>query len=144
MRDTDGPFGKYVSLTYWLIQKRLNSELSGYGIKITQYSILRYLYRQNGSNQEQIAGDLEIDKGLCSREIRKLEMAGLIMRTKNKSDNRQWIYSLTEPGLALKNDLVRIGDQINETVLCGLSASEEQALYTLIKRVISNLDPGEE
>ncbi len=144
MRDTDGPFGKYVSLTYWLIQKRLNSELSGYGIKITQYSILRYLYRQNGANQEQIAGDLEIDKGLCSREIRKLEMAGLIMRTKNQSDNRQWICSLTESGLALKNDLVRIGDQINETVLCGLSAPEEQALYTLIKRVISNLDPGDE
>ena len=28
MRDTDGPFGKYVSLAYWLIQKRLNNELS--------------------------------------------------------------------------------------------------------------------
>nr|WP_319540430.1 MarR family transcriptional regulator [uncultured Methanospirillum sp.] len=144
MRDTDGPFGKYVSLAYWLIQKRLNNELSGFGIKITQYSILRYLYKYDGSNQEQIAGDLEIDKGLCSREIRKLEDAGLIVRTKHQSDNRQWICSLTKSGLALKKDLVRIGDQINDNVLQGLSATEEEALYTLIKRVISNLNPEED
>jgi MarR family transcriptional regulator, organic hydroperoxide resistance regulator len=144
MRDTDGPFGKYVSLAYWLIQKQLNTELSGFGIKITQYSILRYLYKHDGSNQEQIAGDLEIDKGLCSREIRKLEEAGLITRTKHQSDNRQWICSLTASGLALKQDLVRIGDQVNERVLSGLSSEEEEVLYTLIKRVISNLDTGED
>lgn len=144
MRDTDGPFGKYVSLAYWLIQKRLNTELTAFGIKITQYSILRYLYKHDGSNQEQIARDLEIDKGLCSREIRKLEEAGLIIRTKHQSDNRQWICSLTESGLVLKPDLVRIGDQINESVLSGLSSEEEEALYTLIKRVISNLDAGED
>jgi len=144
MRDTDGPFGKYVSLAYWLIQKRLNNDLSGFGIKITQYSILRYLYNHDGSNQEQIAGDLEIDKGLCSREIRKLEESGLITRTKHQSDNRQWICSLTDSGLALKPDLVRTGVQINETVLNGFSAEEEEALYTLIKRVITNLDTGED
>ncbi|HWQ63637.1 MAG TPA: MarR family transcriptional regulator [Methanospirillum sp.] len=144
MRDTDGPFGKYVSLAYWLIQKRLNTELTGFGIKITQYSILRYLYKHDGSNQEQIARDLEIDKGLCSREIRKLEEAGLITRTKHQSDNRQWICSLTESVLALKPDLVRIGDQVNENVLSGLSSKEEKVLYTLIKRVISNLDTGED
>lgn len=144
MRDTDGPFGKYVSLAYWLIQKRLNTELNGFGIKITQYSILRYLYRHDGSNQEKIAGDLEIDKGLCSREIRKLEDAGLISRVKHQSDNRQWICLLTKAGMALKPDLVRIGDQINERVLSGLSSQEEEALYTLIKRVISNLDTGED
>lgn len=143
MRDTDGPLGKYVSLAYWLIQKRLNTELSGFGIRITQYSILRYLYNHDGSNQEQIAGDLEIDKGLCSREIRKLEKSGLIIRTKHQSDNRQWICSLTESGLALRPNLVRIGDRINETVLSGCSAEEEEVLYTLIKRVISNLDTGE-
>ena len=27
MRDTDGPFGKYVSLAYWLIQKRLKQRI---------------------------------------------------------------------------------------------------------------------
>ncbi|MDD1728054.1 MAG: MarR family transcriptional regulator [Methanospirillum sp.] len=144
MRETEGLFGKYVALAYWLIQKRLNNELSGFGIKITQYSILRYLSNHDGSNQELIAGDLEIDKGLCSREIRKLEETGLIIRTKHPADNRQWICSLTESGLALKKDLVRIGDQINETVLCGLSAKEEDALYTLIKRVISNLNTEED
>ncbi|PWR70866.1 MarR family winged helix-turn-helix transcriptional regulator [Methanospirillum lacunae] len=144
MRDTDGPFGKYVSLAYWLIQKRLNIELKGFGIKITQYSILRYLYKHDGSNQEQIAGDLEIDKGLCSREIRKLEDAGLITRTKHQSDNRQWICTLTESGLALKPDLIRIGEQVNDSVLGGLSSEEEEALYTLIKRVISNMDTGED
>lgn len=144
MRDTDGPLGKYVSLSYWLIQKQLNTELSGFGIKITQYSILRYLYTHDGSNQEHIAGDLEIDKGLCSREIRKLEDSGLIIRTKHQSDNRQWICSLTKSGLALKPDLVRIGNQINETVLHGFSAKEEEVLYSLIKRVIANLDTGED
>ena len=50
----------------------------------------------------------------------------------------------TESGLALKQDLVRTGDQINETVLNGFSAKEEKVLYTLIKRVILNLDTGED
>lgn len=46
--------------------------------------------------------------------------------------------------LSLKNDLVRIGEKINGTVLQGLSAAEEEVLYTLIKRVISNLNQEED
>ena len=140
----DGPFGKYVTLAYWLIQKRLNKELFGYNLKNTQYSIIRYLYHHDRSNQEQIASDLIIDKGLCSREVRKLEESGLVTRIKNPSDNRQWICSLTNAGWTLKEDLVRIGDQINDTVLTGLSTKEEEVLYSLIKRIISNLNPGDD
>ena len=144
MRETDGPYGKYVTLTYWLIQKRLNKELSEFGIMNTQYSILRYLYNHDGSNQEQITRDLIIDKGLCSREVRKLEDSGLITRKRNLSDNRKWICSLTPAGWRLKDDLVRIGEQINDTVLNGFSKDEEEALYSFIKRVITNLKSGEE
>ncbi|PWR76227.1 MarR family winged helix-turn-helix transcriptional regulator [Methanospirillum stamsii] len=139
MRETDGPFGKYVTLAYWLIQKRLNKELSEFQVKSSQYSILRYLYNHDGSNQEQITRDLKIDKGLCSREVRKLEESGLVIRKKNLSDNRQWMCFLTPSGMALKEDLIRIGEQINDSVLTGFTKEEEEALYSLIKRVITNL-----
>ena len=139
MRETDGHFGKYVTLAYWLIQKRLNKELSEFQVKSSQYSILRYLYNHDGSNQEQITRDLKIDKGLCSREVRKLEESGLVIRKKNLSDNRQWMCFLTPSGMALKEDLIRIGEQINDSVLTGFTKEEEEALYSLIKRVITNL-----
>ena len=105
---------------------------------------MRYLYLFNGSNQEQIATELKIDKALCSREVRKLEESGLIIRIRNPEDNRQWMISLTQAGWNLQEDLVRIGDQINNSLLSGFSPEEEEAVYDLIKRIISNLESIED
>ncbi len=140
MRDTDGPFGKYISRMFWLLQARLNEKISPYSIRITQYSILRYLYKQDGTNQERIASDLRIDKALCSREVRKLEAAGYIVRKKDEKDSRKLIVRLTERAWSLERELVDIGNQLNDEVLEGFSPEEEEIAYRIAKRIITNLD----
>lgn len=143
VRDTDGPFGKYISRMYWLLQARLNEMISPYSIRITQYSILRYLYKQDGTNQERIASDLKIDKALCSREVRKLEMAGFVARKRDEKDSRKLIVRLTERAWSLEQELVDIGNQLNDEVLAGFSLDEEEIAYRFAKRVITNLDRTE-
>jgi predicted transcriptional regulator len=88
VRDTDGPSGK-ISRIYWLLQARLKEKISPYSIRIMQYSILRYLYKHDGTSQERIAPHLKIDKALCSREVRKLEKAGFFVRKRDEKDSRK-------------------------------------------------------
>jgi DNA-binding MarR family transcriptional regulator len=125
---------------YWLLQARLNEKISPYAIRITQYSILRYLYLHDGTNQERIASDLRFNKALCSREVRKLELAGYIVRQKDENDNRKLLVRLTNNAWLLEQELVNIGDQLNDAVLAGLSPEEEEIAYRIAERVITNLD----
>jgi DNA-binding MarR family transcriptional regulator len=143
VRDTDGPFGKYISRMYWLQQAWLNEKISPYSIRITQYSILRNLYKHDGRSQEQIASDLKIDKALCSREVRKLEKAGFVIRKRDEKDSRKLLVRLTERAWSLEQELVDIGDQLNDKVLAGFSPEEEEIAYRIAKRVITNLDRTE-
>lgn len=143
VRDTDGPFGKYISRMYWLQQAWLNEKIGPYSIRITQYSILRYLYKHDGTSQERIASDLKIDKALCSREVRKLEAASYIVRKKDEKDSRKLIVRLTEKAWSLEQELVDIGDQLNDEVLAGFSPEEEEIAYRIAERVITNLDRTE-
>ncbi len=140
VRDTDGPFGRYISRMFWLLQARLNEKLSPYAIRITQFSILRYLYLHDGTNQERIASDLKIDKALCSREVRKLEASGYIVRQRDEDDSRKFIVRLTEKAWSLERELIGIGDQLNDEVLEGFSPEKEEIAYRIAKRVIINLD----
>jgi DNA-binding MarR family transcriptional regulator len=143
VRDTDGPFGKYISRMYWLLQARLNEMISPYSIRITQYSLLRYLYKQDGTNQERIAFDLRIDKALCSREVRKLEAAGFVSRKRDENDSRKSLVRLTNKAWSIERELVDIGDQLNDEVLAGFSPEEEEIAYQIVKRIITNLDRTE-
>lgn len=143
MRDTDGPFGKYITRMYWLQQAWLNEKISSYSIRITQYSILRYLYKNDGTSQERIAFDLKIDKSLCSREVRKLETAGYIVRKRDEIDSRKFIVRLTERAWSLEQELVDIGNQLNDEVFAGFSPEDEEIAYQIVGRVIKNLDRTE-
>ena len=143
MRDTDGPFGKYITRMYWLQQAWLNEKISSYSIRITQYSILRYLYKNDGTSQERIAFDLKIDKSLCSREVRKLEATGYIVRKRDEIDSRKFIVRLTERAWSLEQELVDIGNQLNDEILAGFSPEEEEITYQIAGRVITNLDRTE-
>ena len=140
MRDTNAPFGKYISRMYWLLHARLNEMIGPYAIRITQYSLLRYLYQHDGTNQERIAADLKIDKALCSREVRKLEETGFVVRQRDESDNRKFLVSLTEKAWLLEGELVIIGDHLNDVVLAGFSPEEREIAYRIAERVITNLD----
>ncbi len=143
VRDTDGPFGKHVSRMYWLLQARVNEELRAHSIRITQYSILRYLYLHDGTNQERMAADLKIDKALCSREVRKLEEAGFVARRRDENDGRKFLVSLTEKAWSLERELIDIGDRLNDCVLAGFSPEEEETAYRIAGRVITNLERRE-
>jgi DNA-binding MarR family transcriptional regulator len=143
MRDTDGPFGKYITRMYWLQQAWLNEKIGSYSIHITQYSILRYLYKHDGTSQERIASDLRVDKSLCSREVRKLEATGYIVRKRDEIDSRKFIIRLTERAWSLEQELVDIGNQLNDEVFAGFSPEEEEIAYQIFGRVITNLDRTE-
>lgn len=74
------------------------------GFLQSQYSlvevrVLSELYRSGGITSAAVCKELQIDPGYLSRMIKKFDSAGLIARTRNDSDARQQILSLTERGV---------------------------------------------
>jgi len=75
--------------------------------------------------------------------VRKLEAAGYIVRKRDEIDSRKLIVRLTERAWSLEQELVDIGNQLNDEVLAGFSPEDEEIAYQIAGRIITNLDRTE-
>jgi DNA-binding MarR family transcriptional regulator len=66
-----------------------------------------------------------------------------VFRKRDEKDSRKLLVRLTERAWSLEQELVDIGDQLNDMVFAGFSPEEEEIAYRIAKRVTTNLDKAE-
>lgn len=67
-----------------------------------QYLVLLRLWEQDGQTVSELGAPLFLDSGTLTPLLKRMEKAGLICRSRDKSDERQVRVSLTEKGDALR------------------------------------------
>jgi DNA-binding MarR family transcriptional regulator len=72
------------------------------GITYPQYLVLLALWERDGVAVGALAERLRLDYGTLSPVLKRLQVAGLIQRTRRSEDERSVTVSLTEAGLALR------------------------------------------
>jgi MarR family transcriptional regulator, transcriptional regulator for hemolysin len=105
------------------------------------YSVLFFLYDHNGSSQQTICDNLQIDKTAMVKVkvLDYLSKAGFIERKVNPEDRREHFIYLSKNGEKQTKQIVRSFKFIDEKALGELNESDSKLFIKLLTKVCDNL-----
>lgn len=125
--------------------RRYIALLAPWGLTYPQYLVLVLLWSRRSLSVKEVAGHLMLDSGTTSPLIKRLEARGFIRRERSAVDERAVIVSLTDSGLALRDELAHIPGCVAESIQ--LTQADGKAalslLHDLTQRLSSALALGE-
>lgn len=123
------------------IVRRYKPFLDDIDLTYTQYITMMVLWFKHKVNVKELGEELMLDSGTLTPVLKKLESKGYITRERSKEDERTLIVSITPEGEALKDRALCIPKKMGAYV--GITKSEMEQLYTLLYKVISNMEEND-
>lgn len=121
-------------LYYGVLSKKLeNLDVERY------YSILYFLYDNNGCCQQHICNNLAIDKTAMVKVIDYLIKIGYIARKVNPKDRREHFVLLTKKGIKQTSEIVDSFRKIDSAIFSGVSEADRDIFVKVLCRLTSNL-----
>lgn len=105
------------SLTMTKLYKPL---LQNLGVTYPQYLVLLTLWEHDEVTVSELGERLYLDSGTLTPLLKRLEASGFVRRQRSAKDERHVIVSLTEKGMALRQDAQTIPLQISSAAHCSL------------------------
>ena len=105
-----------------------------------QWRVLRVLGEHGAVETGRVAREAFILGPSLTGVLARMERDGLIARTPDPADGRSMLISLTRLGRQRANEALGAGKEVNTIALSGLSASERDQFYSLMRRVIGALE----
>ncbi|KGE13898.1 MarR family winged helix-turn-helix transcriptional regulator [Sphingobacterium deserti] len=123
------------------LARRLQRNLKEEGINITseQWSLLYYLWIEEGRTQQELACLTFRDKPSVSRLINNLEKIKLVMRVNDKDDKRSNLIFLTKQGRQLREACMRQAKRTIGQALEGLAYEEMLRAKNTLEVLYCNL-----
>jgi DNA-binding MarR family transcriptional regulator len=137
--ETDGPVPLDDQLCYSIysagiaIQRAYKPLLDELGLTYPQYLVLNVLWREDERTVGRIAERLALESSTLTPLLKRLEVAGLIQRTRNPENERQVVVALTNQGRALEARAGCLGEALLEA--SGQSPAELGDLNMMVKRL---------
>ncbi len=115
------------------IQRLYKPLLDELGLTYPQYLVLVILWRQDGQTVGGLAEQLALESSTLTPLLKRLEAAGLVIRTRNPLNERQVVITLTDQGRALKDKSACVG--LSLLTASGRSEEELRALNRTIRKL---------
>lgn len=119
---------------------RITKAASGAGLYFGQPMILEYVKDHEGCTQKELATAMHISPASIAVTIKRIEKAGLIIRTPDENDSRKNHLCVTDKGLDSLKEFRKICDATDEDMFRGFSSEERETLHNLLVRLHNNLD----
>ena len=104
------------------------------GLTYTQYLVLLALWESESACVGELCRRLYLDNGTVTPLLKKMEEAGLVSRRRSKEDERIVTVTITEKGMALREEVKNIPAQVGSCM--PLSPGEAETLFRLIKKFL--------
>ncbi len=117
-----------------LIVKLYTPFLEPLGLTYTQYITLLALWEEDNCSVKTLGDKLFLDTGTLTPLLKKLEGQRLIKRTRNPSDERSVVISLTEKGMELKHKATEIPKKIASCV--DISQKDAVELHRILHHIL--------
>ncbi|GGZ92852.1 MarR family transcriptional regulator [Streptomyces subrutilus] len=111
-----------------------------YGLSRGEFDVIGTLRRSGAPytlSPRQLSATLMLTTGGMTGRLDKLEKAGLLTRSPDPHDRRGLRVALTERGLALVDEAVVAGLEVQRTALAGLEPEEVEVLGGLLRKVLA-------
>jgi MarR family transcriptional regulator, transcriptional regulator for hemolysin len=142
MLDTrDELIGLFTSNTVKNIIRFLSANIKNFDITPEQWTVLKRLSENDGINQKELAIKAEKDQPTVTRILDILERKELIIKKKNKDDRRSFILFITDKGIAVKEELSPIIEEIwEEKILTGISEEDLEVYRSVLVKMNDNIE----
>lgn len=117
----------------------LNKSYLGSQFGLPEIRVIQDAYLHPNRNSKDISRELNMNKGLLSRILKKLETKEYIYREKAKNDNRVEFVRLTKHGEEVYHALDRAANQSVEEIFAGLDESRLQEVVKSMEVIFANL-----
>ncbi|MEG6505422.1 MarR family winged helix-turn-helix transcriptional regulator [Nitratidesulfovibrio sp. 1201_IL3209] len=105
-----------------------------------QGRVLALLAERDGQSPRDLAALLRVQPPSLSELLDKLSRDGSIERRRHEEDQRMSAVFLTDKGRAMVDEVRQARKDAAEATLAGLSAEEQEALSTLLDKLIASLE----
>ena len=114
--------------------------LDEYNLTYTQYITMLVLWEDEKITIKELCKKLYLDSGTITPVIKKLEAMGLLIKYRDKSDERIVNVELTDKGRELKEEIVKVPEQVS----CKVNGSVEDLLIlkNLLEKVLDEISPN--
>lgn len=134
MKASEIPLGKLVLIISRSNFLYLKNHLKDLDLKGYQITMLFEVYKGKNISQHEIGSNYNIDKGVISRTLKKLEDDGFISRETDENNRRRNIVSLTKKGEEAVEEIINIFDQWESEIYEGIDI-EKDVLHEVLKTI---------
>ena len=108
------------------------------GLTYTQYITMMALWEHRTLSVKEIGEKLFLDSGTLTPVLKTLEEKGLVERIRSKEDERIVIVSITDKGLALRDDALSVPAAMTSCV--DLGREDAATLYRLLYKLLGKIN----
>lgn len=119
------------------VVKQYKPFLDKIDLTYTQYIAMMVMWEKKQINVKALGECLYLDSGTLTPVLKKLESKGYISRTRAKEDERNLIISVTDGGMALRDEAVKVPEQMAGCV--HLEKNEVEVLYGLLHKMMKSI-----
>ena len=123
-----------------LCRLEVNSRLTKYDVKFSQWLILDCLTQDNIDSPSKVASCLGMERATVSRSLDILESRSLVSRTHNLTDRRVVEIEVTAQGRKIAQMGVQRLEQITQAAITDLSITEVSNLISFLETIKTNLN----
>lgn len=116
-----------------------NRRLQENGTTRVQWIALFYIGKAGEISQKELSDYMDIKESSMVRLIDRMEKEELVERRKDSEDRRITKIILTDKGKFLKEDLMPIGQEFQNTVIKGISKENLEIFKEVLQRMIDNI-----
>ncbi|MGH7034443.1 MAG: MarR family winged helix-turn-helix transcriptional regulator [Stellaceae bacterium] len=113
--------------------------LGRHRLNIGMWRALAALSRNGGQRLVDLAGLTSIDVSTLSRMVTRLMHAGLVMRTRSKTSEREVVVMLTQKGRRLLDRLIPVARQFEAALTDGIAPTDLAIVNRVLHRMHANM-----
>ncbi|MBE5889981.1 MAG: MarR family transcriptional regulator [Lachnospiraceae bacterium] len=121
-----------------------NHNLDSFGVKLTmaQCAVMHYLYDHKETDvfQKDIENAFQISGATASNTLKGMEKQGVITRTPMPEDGRKKKIALTERGRQFHERAISNMEELERTLIKGMTEEEVTTYRRLLLKSVENLD----
>ena len=107
------------------------------GLTYPQYLVMLVLWERDGVTVSDVGERLTLDSGTLTPLLKRLQVGGLLARTRDTEDERRVLVNLTAAGRALRSRAMKVPPQVACAAACPLD--ELAALTRRLKQLRDDL-----
>ncbi|NDV58645.1 MarR family winged helix-turn-helix transcriptional regulator [Bacteroides sp. 519] len=123
------------------INRKLYRNFRQNGVEISpeQWTVLLYLWKQDGVTQQELCNATFKDKPSMTRLIDNMERQHLVVRISDKADRRTNLIHLTKTGKELEEKAYIIAGQTLKEALDGVTLEELSVSQEVLRKIFTNM-----